>query len=148
MVLDDPTCPTNDSGEPGSRWKWTARIDAADPQQWLRIDSCEVWNGALGGMAIDGGPFVIYTATGELRGTARGSLTFESERDWFELRLTIERGTGAYASTATGSTLTYWGCRAPRWTGGTLGYEVLAGAIVEGGRPPGGFVYPRICSYP
>jgi hypothetical protein len=148
LVLHDPTCPTGADGQHGTRMKWTARIAAADPKQWLRIDACSATGSALGGAAIDGGPFVIYTADGELRGTARGSMTFESERDWFELRLTIAKGTGVYAATRAGSTLTYWGCRAPRWDGGVLGFDVLAGTLIEGGRPAGGFTYPSVCSYP
>lgn len=147
LVALDPSCPTGAGGEHGTRMKWTARIAAADPKQWLRIDACEAWGGALGGTAIDGGPFVLYTADGELRGTARGSMTFEPERDWFELRLTVTKGTGVYAATPAKSTLTYWGCRAPRWVDGALRYDVLAGRLIEGGRPSGGFAHPPVCTY-
>lgn len=147
MVPHDETCPRGDDDQHGTRWKWTARLQAADPQEWLRIDSCEASWSALGGAPIDGGPFVIYTADGEVHGTAKGVVEFDAERNRFVFTLTVTSGKGVYASTASGQ-LTYWGCTTDRWVDGVLSRDVLAGGLVVGGVPAGGFTYPRICTYP
>jgi hypothetical protein len=107
----DPTCPASTAdGHQEGRIRWTARIAAEDPKEWLRIDSC-LWTPAHGAFAGSNGPgtFIVYTANGDLTGTVAGGAIAGNgpklaEDGPFWIFLDVTAGTGDFQF-ATGSLL-------------------------------------------
>jgi len=85
--------------------KVTVRIAAKDPNEWLSAHMCEQPNPH--GSDMPKGTFTIYTATGEVRGTAVGG-TAERGSSQLTLTLTVTGGTKAYAGAK--GTLQYGVC--------------------------------------
>jgi hypothetical protein len=128
--LATPPCPPGEVGGlpiEGVRQKWGFRIAAADPSEWLSLRPCLTFaSGAL--TSIGDAPFTLYTASGDVTGTAAGVMeSLGGDVDAYSVTLTITGGTKAYRQ-ATGRIFLV-GCRlGGRFVSSELRADVPPGA--------------------
>ena len=85
---EDGYCPTNPDPRDGEEnHRHVSGVVATHPGEQLEIDACEIFEGALGGVRVEGS-FTLSSARGSASGTMRGAISFQA-RDRLDWTLTI-----------------------------------------------------------
>lgn len=85
---EDTYCPTNPDPRDGEELhRHVSGVVATHPGEQLEIDACEIFNGALGGVEVQGS-FTLSSARGTASGTMHGFVAFQA-RDHLDWTLTI-----------------------------------------------------------